>query len=209
MVEQAPDWTAGRVRWELAHTLCCQSGAPCSLRRTQPRATDNLHVQQSASEWAGWMLSAHGRADVAVAMAELWPVTAGLDWEHLSNAAVRALPPEVAALWVLIVRGPTDATRHTVPDGQRQASRFGFLPWRSAQRILRTDQRTIKARITEAVDAIAAWLNPPWVILPAERSTAWMGVHCTPQHHEFSVSGDAPADGARCLCGRRRFAAIK
>lgn len=206
MSKQA-SWTRGAVRTELTHLICCSSdGKPCNLRFPE-RA--NVPGRSTNTDWAAFQLAAHARADVITAMAELWPETVALDWEHLTTNEVRALPAPVQALWVVIVRGPGGRydERPALPEHQHAASQFGFLPWRKAFHILgrRRDIPAFREEMNAALDLIVAWLNPPWEILPAERSTNWMGVHCSPERHEFSVSGNAPAIGMRCLCGRMAY----
>lgn len=188
--------------------LCCDpTGKPCNLRFPE-RAT--VPGRSTNTDWAAFQLAAHARADVVTALTELWPETAGLDWEHLSPAQVRALPQPVQALWVVIIRGPGGRydERPELPDKQVTASRFGFLPWRTAFRILgrRRDIAAMQLEINTAIDLIVAWLNPPWQILSADRPRDWAGshIHCRPGVHEFSVSGATPAIDpfVRCLCGK-------
>lgn len=184
---------------EVAHTICCPPSAkPCNLRFPE-RA--NVPGRSTNTDWAAFQLAAHARADVVTAMAELWPETVGLDWEHLSPAQVRALPAPVQALWVVIIRGPGDKERPHVPDDQRQASRFGFLSMHQAERILRRRHGALGPEIATAIDTIVAWLSP-WRDVEESLNAAWKGMQCTPRIHVFSVSGDPPADVAPCFCHR-------
>lgn len=151
-------------------------------------------------EWARFQIAAHVRADVTVAMNELWEVTAGLDWEHLTDGDVRELPDLPAALWCLIIRGPSSmAERTPLPANQAPKSRFGFVSERECERITRHDWRTLQKTIAEAIGLMTDWLNGPKTKLEPRPDIRAFG--CSPERHVFAVGGTPHPDG-RCWCLR-------
>lgn len=191
-------WSRDLTRRETQHLLCCSpESGPCNLR-----TVESERRRMGPPEWARFQIAAHVRADVQVAMGELWPVTEGLDWEHLRDDEIRALPELPAALWALIIRGPgNQAERTPLPANQMPKSRFGFVSERAAERILRHNWRVINATIGEAIGLMTDWLNGPTGKQLAYRYEP--GIACRPGVHEFSIDGSAPTWlESRCLCGR-------
>src|SRR5436309_2900823 len=118
-------WTRAAVRRELQHLICCEPDRPpCNLRRGAGVDKESTGRTRGAPEWAGFQLASHSRGDVLTAIAEVFDIPAGFDWEHLRAIDVRALPPLVQALWVIIIRGPSRQhdDRPRIPDQQKPAS---------------------------------------------------------------------------------------
>lgn len=191
-------WTDAQIRTELRHLLCDDPATGACNLRFPERA--NVPGRHTNTDWAAFQLAAHARADVVTAMTELWPETAGLDWEHLKDRQVRDLAGPVQALWILVVRGPGDQSSRTpIPEGQAPSSRFGFVSWHAAERILRSHRKTIRAAIDDAIGQIRDWLNygeERTASTPATRA-----FRCTPDRHIFAVGG-TPHPEALCYCGR-------
>lgn len=189
-------WSVDLCRRETQHLLCCSpENGPCNLR-----VVESERRRMGPPEWARFQIAAHVRADVQVAMAELWPVTDKLDWETLDDAHVRALPDLVAALWVLIIRGPgNQAERTPLPKNQMPRSRFGFVSEHAAERITRHSWRTLQSSTAEAIGLMTSWLNGPRVKAEPYRDVRYFA--CTPERHVFAVGGTPHPDG-RCWCLR-------
>lgn len=193
-------WTFGALLWAHRHLLCCspETGS-CNLRTVEME-----RMRADPGEWAAFQLASHARADVLNAQAELWPVTRNLDWENLTDEAVRELPFPVQALWVLIIQGAANdqENRVALPQGQAPKSRFGAVTWAEAERITRRNHTAIAVAFRDEIGRMLRILNGPDTAQQKPPDIRYFA--CSPKQHVFAVGGTPNPEG-RCWCGRKIF----
>lgn len=191
-------WTFGALRWSLRHLLCCSPElGSCNLRTVEME-----RHRAEPSEWAAFQLASHARADALTALTALWPITRTLDWEHLTDDQVQALPFPVQALWTFIIMGPSNdqENRIALPQGQMPSSRFGMVTWAAAERITRHNHAVIANAVRDEIGRMLRILNGPDSTQQTPPDIRYFA--CSPKQHVFSVGGK-PNDSQRCWCGRK------
>lgn len=183
------------VRSILKHWVCCEGGA-CDIARTETvRSQRPWHTDGIPSR----VLTG---ADITHALKTLWPETFHRLIVSLPIGQLQGKPPEAAAVWALIQRGPYK--RPVFMPGSAGMPHYGRITWAELQLELGITRKTLLSLTETACKRISEQLGWSEEALFAARSPS-LSFYCTPERHVFGVGGE-PHPAQRCRCGRKSAA---